>query len=219
MHVFDWPEDGVLRLDGLNNRILKAYLLAEKEVTLKIGKDKEGQWLISLPASSPDTTNSVVVLQIAGPPDIDPLVVQQKVGEPLTLDFLTASTHGKAVKRFNRRGEEGEFHISKMVGPEDIIEWHVNITDPGMYEVAITYAAIPGWENCQYKVSNGKDAITGTVKSSPGWYEYKTEKIGQIRISKKGETLVQLYPEDHLTHYLMYFRSLDFIPVSRIDLK
>jgi alpha-L-fucosidase len=219
MHVFDWPEDGVLRLDGLNNRILKAYLLAEKEVTLKIGKDKEGQWLISLPASSPDTTNSVVVLQIAGPPDIDPLVVQQKVGEPLTLDFLTASTHGKAVKRFNRRGEEGEFHISKMVGPEDIIEWHLNITDPGMYEVAITYAAIPGWENCQYKVSNGKDAITGTVKSSPGWYEYKTEKIGQIRISKKGETLVQLYPEDHLTHYLMYFRSLDFIPVSRIDLK
>jgi alpha-L-fucosidase len=219
MHVFDWPEDGVLTLAGLNNRIRKAYLLAEKEGTLKVRKDKEGQWLISLPASSPDSINSVVVLQIAGPTDIDPLVVQQKGGEPVTLDFLTASTRGKAVKRFNRRGEEGEFHISKMEGPEDIIEWHVNITDPGSYEVAITYAAIPGWENCQYKLTAGKETITGTVKSSPGWYEYKTEKIGQIRISKKGETLVQLYPEYQLDHYLMYFRSLDLLPVSRIELK
>jgi alpha-L-fucosidase len=214
LHVFDWPGDGVLKVDGLNNRIRKAYLLAEKEGTLKVVKGKEDQWLISLPASPPDTINSVVVLQISGAPDIDPLVVQQKGGEPVTLDFLTASTRGKTVKRFNRRGEEGQFHISKMEGPEDVIQWHVNFTDPGMYKVAITYAAIPGWENCRYKVSAGKEQITGTVISSAGWYEYKTENIGQIRVSKKGETFVRLYPEHQLDHYLMYFRSLELVRIK-----
>ncbi|MCK7499678.1 MAG: hypothetical protein MZW92_61710 [Comamonadaceae bacterium] len=169
----------------MNNRIRNAYLLTDKAGKLKVDRDESGRWLISLPGPRPDAIDSVVVARIAGPPDIDPLVVQQKGGEPVVLDHLTASTRGQAVKRFNRKGEEGQFHISKMEGPEDVIEWHVNIVDPGTYDVSITYAAIPGWENGRYKVSAGKEQITGTVRSSPGWYEYKTEKIGRMRISKK----------------------------------
>jgi hypothetical protein len=102
-----------------------------------------------------------------------------------------------------------------MEGPEDVIEWHVNIVQAGDYDVSITYAAIPGWENSRYKVSAGKQQITGTVRSSPGWYEYKTENIGRLRVSKKGEILFRLYPEQKLDHYLMYFRSLQFVPVDR----
>jgi alpha-L-fucosidase len=215
LHVFDWPADGTLKLEGLNNRIRNAYMLTDKAGKLKVNRDESGQWLISLPESRPDAINSVVVSQIAGPPDIDPLVVQQKGGEPVELDYLTASTHGRAVKRFNRKGEEGQFHISKMEGPEDVIEWHVNMVDPGRYDVSITYAAIPGWENGRYKVSAGKEQITGTVRSSPGWYEYKTEKIGRMRVSKKGEILFRLYPEHRLDHYLMYFRSLELVPIDR----
>jgi alpha-L-fucosidase len=215
LHVFDWPGDGLLKLDGLNSRVSKAYLLAEKEGSLTVNRDKGGRYLISLPESRPDTINTVVVLRIAGTPDIAPLVVQQKGAEPVVLDFLTASTRGKAVKRFNRRGEEGEFHISKMEGPEDVIEWHVNMADPGVYDVSITYAAIPGWENGRYIVSAGREKIIGTVKSSPGWYEYKTENIGQIRVSEKGETLIRLYPDIQLNHYLMYFRSLELLRIKR----
>jgi alpha-L-fucosidase len=215
LHVFDWPEDGILKLEGLNNRIRNAYLLTDKAGKLKVRRDESGHWLISLPGTRPDAIDSVVVTQIAGAPDIDPLVVQQKGDEPVVLDYLTASTHGQAVKRFNRKGEEGQFHISKMEGPEDVIEWHVNIVNPGEYDVSITYAAIPGWENSRYKVNAGKQQITGTVRSSPGWYEYKTENIGRMRVSKKGELLFRLYPEHQLDHYLMYFRSLQFVPAGR----
>jgi alpha-L-fucosidase len=214
LHVFDWPVDGILKLEGLNNRIGNAYMLTDKSGKLKVSRDKSDQWLISLPESRPDTINSVIVLQIAGPPDIDPPVVQQKGGEPVVLDYLTASTHGQAVKRFSRKGEEGQFHISKMEGPEDVIEWHVNMVHPGMYDVSITYAAIPGWENCSYRVSAGKEQITGMVRSSQGSYEYKTEKIGRMRVSKKGEILFRLYPEHQLDHYLMYFRSLELVPID-----
>ena len=113
-----------------------------------------------------------------------------------------------------RKGESGQFHISKMEEPDDIIEWRVNIFNPGTYEVSITYAAIPGWENCPYKVSAGEEQITGVVRSTHGWYEYKTEKIGQIRVSKKGETRFRLYPEHHIDHYLMYFSSLQLLQVN-----
>jgi hypothetical protein len=53
------------------------------------------------------------------------------------------------------------------------------------------------------------------VKSGQGWHEYKTEKIGRIRVSKKGEILFRLYPEDQINHYLMYFRSLKLVPINR----
>jgi alpha-L-fucosidase len=214
LHVFDWPGDGILKLKGLNNRIRNAFLLTDKERKLQVNRDKNGQLMILLPESRPDQVNSVVVLQIAGTPDIDPLVIQQIGAEPIVLDYLTASTSGKAVKRFNRKGESGQFHISKMEEPDDIIEWRVNIFNPGTYEVSITYAAIPGWENCPYKVSAGKEQITGVVRSTHGWYEYKTEKIGQIRVSKKGETRFRLYPEHHMDHYLMYFSSLQLLQVN-----
>jgi len=215
LHVFDWPADGILRLEGLNNRIRNASMLTDKAGKLKVTRDGSGRWRISLPDSRPDAMDSVVVLRIAGPPDMDPLVVQQNGDEPVVLDYLSASTRGHAVKRFNRKGEEGQFHISKMKEPEDAIEWHVNIVHPGTVEVSITYAAIPGWENGRYKVSAGKEQIAGTVRSSPGWYEYKTEKVGRMRISKRGEILFRLYPEHPLDHYLMYFRSLQFVPINR----
>jgi hypothetical protein len=189
-------------------------MLTDKAGTLKVRRDGRGRWLISLPGSRPDPIDSVVVARIAGPPDIDPLVVEPKSGETVVLDYLTASTRGRAVKRFNRKGEEGEFHISKMEGPEDAIEWHVKMADPGAYDVSITYAARPGWEDGRYTVSAGKGRITGPVRSSPGWYEYKTEKIGRIEVAKKGRLLVRLHPEHRLDHYLMYFKSLELTPIG-----
>ncbi len=190
-------------------------MLTDKAGKLKVNRDDSGRWLILLPGPRPDPIDSVVVARIAGPPDIDPLVIQQRAGEPVVLDHLTASTHGRAVKRFNRKGEEGQFHISKMEGPGDVIEWHVNIVDPGMYDVSVTYAAIPGWEDGRYTVSAGRERISGTVRSSPGWYEYKTEKIGRMRVAKKGLTVFRLHPEHQLDHYLMYFRSLELAPTDR----
>jgi len=215
LHVFDWPADGLLKLEGLNNRIRKAYILTDKAGTLKVRRDESGRWLITLPASRPDAIDPVVVAQIAGPPDIDPLVVQQRGGEPVVLDYLTASTRGRAVKRFNRKGEEGQFHISKMRGPGDVIEWHVKVADPGLYDLTVTYAARPGWDDGRYRVSAGQEQVSAAVRSSPGWYEYKAEKIGRMRVPKKGEILVRLYPEHQLDHDLMSFRSLELVPTEK----
>lgn len=215
LHVFDWPADGILRLEGLNNRIRKAVLLTNKAGELRFERDARGGWSIVLPASRPDTIDPVVAVRIAGPPDIAPLVIRQKGGEPVVLDHLTASTRGRAVKRFNRRGEEGEFHISKMTGPGDAIEWRVDMADPGLYDVSVTYAARPGWEDGRFTVSAGRARVTAAVRTRPGWYDHRTETIGRIRVTKKGEMSVRLHPERRLDHDLMYFRSLELAPVDR----
>jgi alpha-L-fucosidase len=211
LHVFDWPEDGKLKLEGLNNKINRAYMLVDPANELSI--QKQDSWLISLPKEPRDPINSVVVAEIQGLPDVDPLIVEQLGDESILLDYLSAFTHGKAVKRFNRKGESGNFHISKMQNPDDYIEWHVKVSTPGIYDVDLTYAAIQGWENAGYLIDSGKEQITGTVKSTRGWYEYKTERVGQFNIKKAGEFKFKIYPKETLNHYLMYFRSIELIPV------
>ncbi|HCC71148.1 MAG TPA: alpha-L-fucosidase [Bacteroidales bacterium] len=213
LHVFDWPEDGIINLRGLNNEIVKAYMLVNKDNELELKSDN-GKTEIFLPDSPSDDINSVVVLEIDGEVDIDPVIVVQDDSGQVQLDYLTASTSGRAVKRFNRKGEEGQFHISKMQGPDDYIEWHVDFKVAGNYELMLTYAAIPGWEDCTYIIEAGDMKVKGKVKSTEGWYEYKTEKAGQLRITEHGLTTIRLFPKNQLDHYLMYFSKIELIPLS-----
>jgi alpha-L-fucosidase len=214
LHVFDWPEDGRLGLNGLNNEVEKAYALLSPEEALSMERDEAGGLVIGLPAEPPDAIDSVVVLEIKGDPDVDPFVVEQNEDGSVLLDYLSASTNGRAQKRFNRRGESGHFHISKMQTPGDSVEWHVRMNTPGTYHVDITYAARPGWENARYILEMGPDRIEGTVRSTEGWYEYKTERIGRLDVNTSGRAVVKLYPGDNLDHYLMYFNKIELKPAG-----
>jgi hypothetical protein len=95
-----------------------------------------------------------------------------------------------------------------MQDPDDITEWYVEFDSPGIYEVSVRYSALPEWENATYIMEAGSSRIRGTVRASEGWYEYKTENIGQLKVNKKGMTIIRLYPEESLGHYLMYFNSI-----------
>ncbi|MFC2167631.1 alpha-L-fucosidase [Acidobacteriota bacterium] len=214
LHVFDWPENGQLSLIGLNNKIENAYSLLDPEEALTVDRDETGGLKIGLPEDPPDGTNSVFVLEIKGDPDVDPLIVKQNEDGIVLLDYLSASTSGKAQKRFNRRGESGHFHISKMQTPEDSVEWHVMMNIPGTYHIDITYAARPGWENVHYILEMDQERIEGTVRSTEGWYEYKTERIGQLDVKKAGRTMVKIYPKNPLDHYLMYFNKIELKPAG-----
>ncbi|MEN8203896.1 MAG: alpha-L-fucosidase [Bacteroidota bacterium] len=209
LHVFQWPGDGSIELWGLNNKVKKAYMMVKPGVELNVSNEGENALSITLPETAKDDINTVVVLEIWGPPDVDPIIIEQEPGEPVVLDYLTASTSGKAIKRFNRKGEDERFHISKMQGPGDVIQWQVNIQKPGVYDVRIRYAAIPEWEGAAYIIDAGKSRIKGSVRSSDGWYEYKTEDAGQLKIKRKGVQTIRLYPEHNLDNYLMYFNSLE----------
>jgi alpha-L-fucosidase len=214
LHVFERPADGSLELTGLRNRIESARPLAAPDIRLEIQTGKGRPPSVLLPPSLPGGLDLVVAVDLDGEPDVEPFIIRQEVGRPVLLDYLTAATTGKAVKRFNRKGESGQFHISKMRGPDDRIEWRAEIVSPGRYEVLITYAAIRGWENGGYVFEAAGEKIPGRVYSSDGWYEYRTERIGRIDLKARGVQIFRIYPEKPLGHSLMYFKSLELVPVK-----
>jgi len=70
LHVFDWPADGRLVVPGLLNEPAAVFLLSDSTQTgLAVRRDGDAL-VVSLPAQAPDPIDSVVVLEIAGRPDV-----------------------------------------------------------------------------------------------------------------------------------------------------
>ena len=68
LHVYDWPVDHVLKLP-VKNRVVKAYLLADRNKKLKVTTDSETA-LIRLPEEAPDPVISVVAVELDSKPEV-----------------------------------------------------------------------------------------------------------------------------------------------------
>lgn len=62
LHVFDWPQDGIVHLTGLTDRVYKTYLLQDKQTALQFSQQNQ-EIAIHAPADAPDEINSVIVLE------------------------------------------------------------------------------------------------------------------------------------------------------------
>ncbi|NOY36430.1 MAG: alpha-L-fucosidase [Chlorobi bacterium] len=91
LHVYDWPQDGKLKVP-VRNKVNKAYLLTDPDKKLKV-TDTKGYIEVSVPAEAPDSVISVVTLVFEGEPDVLPVPSAGKTG--------TASSTGPGTRIAN----------------------------------------------------------------------------------------------------------------------
>ena len=138
------------------------------------------------------------------------MVLQDETGS-IELNYLTAITSGKAMTRFNRKGE---FHISKWTGPEDAAEWFVHIDKPGAFQVNIDYAANKEWEGKPFEVIVGSSSFKTYVMYTGDWFEYQKFPVGYIEYLNPGDYTVTIRPKESSDTYLMYLSSIKLLPVK-----
>jgi alpha-L-fucosidase len=204
LHVFKPPADGTLELPGLRNKVRKAFLLTDPGKNLE-SSPQGSSVRISLPSIPADAINTVVTLELDGPPRVDPLVIAEAVGKPVVLDYLNAVTSGKTVKRFNRRGQ---FHISKWTGPADQASWRVRFLESGRYRVRLEGAGAPSRPTGTFVLSVGDREVQVESPQASKWYQYVTLDAGVLEIAAAGERELVLRPALELGQDLMYFKSL-----------
>jgi alpha-L-fucosidase len=64
LHVFDWPADGKLTLEGIPNPVRNARLLAGGRVQ---AESHNGTLSLSCPGPAPDPVNTVIAVRLSGP--------------------------------------------------------------------------------------------------------------------------------------------------------
>lgn len=197
LHVFDWP-DKELILYGLKSRVERAYLLANgKALAVKQSQDP-GRDLtsvrITLPAEAPDHNDTVIALEIAGEPQVDPVLQQQPDGTmtlPAYLGDLTNS--GDSEARFDSRGV-----VERWTDHRPSIRWAFKAHEPGSYEVVLITSEQKygnGWDGGQRITAEvAAHMLRGVVSnngreenpSNPYW-PYIVSKMGRVQIGKAGQ--------------------------------
>jgi alpha-L-fucosidase len=212
LHVFDWPKDGKLEVPGLRSQINHAYLLLNKDKERLPITYRPGFVDIGVADQAPDKIDTVVVLEIEGKPLVDPVVIEPNEASRIILDHSLAVTTGKAAVRFNRKGE---YHISKWTSPEDSVSWHFTVTEPGPFNLEITYSARKEWQGREYTIDVGQETLTANVVDTGDWFEYKTFKLGTVDLPRSGKYILSIRPKTSSNDYLMYFKSMMLVPSTR----
>jgi len=209
LHVFDWPRDGLLRLPGLRNRPLLAHLLGS---TAPLQTVTAPVVAVKVPSTAPNPVDTVVVLEVEGTPRAATQLTTAGPDGRLRLDYMLASTAGRAAKTFNRKGG---FHIARWSSPEDTASWRVRIPAPGRYRVRLTYAARHGWQDGRIEAVIGKQALRAPVQATGDWYTYRSFEIGDVAFAQAGAFTVSLRPAQPLKHNLIQLQSVELIPTSQ----
>jgi len=209
LHMFTRPADNVLRLSGLRNQVRSAYPLAAPQPKLRISRPGSVT-SISLPAEGGDAVDTVIVAEISGVLDTDPVILTQGSDTGFDLDYMSAVTSGRAAKRFNR---EGKFHIARWTRPEDGATWQLLVSQTGNYGVTIRYAARAESAGARYAVTLGSKTLEGVVHETGDWYAYKDFELRTVTIDKVGRYSVSIHPLSAGRH-LMYLQSIRMEPMG-----
>lgn len=188
LHVFEWPADGKLRVPRLRNSVASAYLLADpRRRALSTASGDEGV-VVTVPTKAPDPYSSTVVLRVEGPPEVAPVLLTQKPDGTLVLPAVEATLHGK---KFRYESGHGKDNIGFWTDPREWVEWPFKLTRPGTFTVT---AAIAALAPAGFRVSVGRQTLTGTAPETGDYARFKTVTIGKVVLPRAGTLSLRVNP-------------------------
>lgn len=157
LNVVDWPKNGIFKLYGLNNSVLRATLLTSDKPLATDTKYNTAAGLniftIEVPQSAPDPNVSVIALKVKGPVSMDQVLMQQRDGTVL-LDGYQSTLRDKEYipnkplrpldqrvftiqKRYDCINPGRGMTIEGLTQVGQALSWDFRLVEPGTYEVAV----------------------------------------------------------------------------------
>jgi alpha-L-fucosidase len=210
LHVFDWPEDGLLRVDGLRSEVSGAYFLADFQQLLNVEKTKTGV-VVQIPEKPLDDVDTVIVLKVKGKLEVERILPRQDKDGVLVLAAEDANIHnpsyGAKVKL--RQNQSSVAHLDGWTDFRSHVDWLVRIDKPGTFDV---YAEVAAEEPAGFLLMANDGQQPLTVKSTGGLQTFQTQHIGQLTLPE-GETAIRVHPQESLWNPIM-LRSVTLKPVG-----
>jgi alpha-L-fucosidase len=208
LHVFDWPSTGELVVPGLRSAVKRAYLLSDRRRALMVEQRGENV-VIDLPTAAPDKIASVIVLELKGPLDVAPYRIGQADDGSVTLPAFDAKVHGQTARYY---GEQTT--IAYWTDVKDWVSWDFAVTKPGTFDVEMIYACPTDSAGSEFDVEVAGRNLVGKVESTGGWYDFKTVKLGSVRIDASGAKTVSVRPRTMPNGAVMNLRSVVLKPTG-----
>ena len=211
LHVFEWPEDGQLRVDGLRNEVSGAYFLADYQSPIEVRKSARGI-VLHLPNQALDPVSTVIVLKVKGELDVERILPTQRADGAITLAVDDANIHNPG---YGGRLEIGQDKnsVSHLAGWTDFrshVDWLIKIDRPGTFQV---YANVAASERSDFSLqANSDNEKRFTVNPTGGPDLFQRQLIGTLELSG-GESKIVMHPQE-LDWRPIILRSLSLRPVT-----
>ena len=215
LHVFDWPEDGLLRVDGLRSEVSGAYFMADFQQQIQIDKTQAGV-VLQLPDKPLDEVDTVIVLKITGKLDVERILPGQDGDGVLVLAVNDANIHnpGYGGKVELRQDGNSASYLDGWTDFRSRVDWLVRIDKPGTFDV---YAEVAAEEPAGFLLMANDGQKPLTVKSTGGLQTFQTQHIGQLTLPA-GESVIRIHPQKSLWNPIM-LRSVTLKPVGQSPLR
>lgn len=138
VHVFDWPEDRQLLLPGLKSNVKRAYVMGKPDKNIDVErKAGTGDVVIQLPSKPSDTVASVLVLEIDGPVDVEPVRIAPEADDVIELPAHYAEIQARHGQRAKPVSKAGRTYIGNWSNPHDVVVWQFTLPVAGTYTVRV----------------------------------------------------------------------------------
>jgi len=188
LHVFDWPEDHMLKVPGIQAQVKNVYLLADTEKELSYNFEEGDLW-IELPQHMPDPVNTVVVVEIRGEMTVVSNMPSLSAGN-IKLPAGFADIHNPGYGNHAVLTGTGEDAIiTGWTDPRTRLEWMFHTTETGPFVVkALIRTDQPG----EMILEIGENMVHSEFGATGG--ELMEIELGQIEISETGNLLFEVEP-------------------------
>ena len=211
LHVFDWPADGLLRVDGLHSEVTGAYFMADFQQSVKVDKTETGV-VLQLPDKALDAVDTVIVLKIKGRLNVERLLPGQDEDGVLVLAADIANIHnpgyGGEVKL--NQGDHSAAYLDGWTDYRSRVDWLVKVDQPGRFDV---YADVAAEDASGFLLMVDEEEKPFRVQSTNGLQTYQTQHIGQLDLPEGEEVEVGIFPQESLWKRVN-FRSLTLKPAD-----
>lgn len=211
LHVFDWPRDNRLVVGGLKTVPEKAWLLAGGAgQTLPLRKLKTPDLELRLPATPPDSVNSVIVLEMAQPVAADTvrLLSDSRANRLLAFD---AQLHGSGFRYGD--GKDKRYYVDNWKSSGQWLSWRVRLNRPVTCQVVLKYTGSAG-SGGKIRLEAGKQVMEAEIPSEQKLNEVNTLPVGKLKL-KKGVTRLELKPLSFGKEELLKLLEIQLLPENK----
>jgi alpha-L-fucosidase len=189
----------------LKTKVNKAYLMKDK--TPIEFKQKDLELVLDFPPIVPDPYDTIVVLELAGKPEVEFTVRQSENGE-VDLPARLAKVHGQTA-----RYESGDGHdnIGYWTDVNDWVSWEFVVEKGGDFEVVITYACDKGTGGSEFAVEIDGQSLKGVVDETGSWTDFVDKSLGKVSL-KAGKYTLAVRPLTKPGGAVMNLKSVKLLP-------
>lgn len=209
LHVFDWPADGKLVVAGLRSNPTSARLLQGGEVGIRRINTDDVE--LSLPASAPDTIDSVLVVDFPAQIAANKAIRLAPAGAATRLHVMDGRLDGSGIRYGD--GKTNRDVTDEWSALDGTVTWTVRVPQSGKFKVAAQYNTVSKDDSGTFVIEAAQQQLAGKVTPTETQTTFRLDPLGELALSAGEHTIVVRARQISGTN-LMRLRQLELTPID-----